>query len=65
MKVKVLIEIHLLNEIEVEAEDVGDALDVAEAYYHSGNFCFDRSLEPTTKLMMAETEDESTNWVEF
>jgi hypothetical protein len=65
MKVKVTVEIHLSKQIEVEAEDMGEAMDLAEEYYHSGDFCFDTQLEPTAKLMMAETEVESTEWVEF
>ena len=65
MKVKVIIEIHLSKQIEVEAEDMGEAMELAEEYYNNGDFCFDTQLEPTAKLMMAETEDESTEWVEF
>ena len=65
MKVKVLIEVHLTNEIEVEAEDIGDALDVAAEHYYSGDFCFDTQLEPTCKLMMADDGEMTTEWVEF
>jgi hypothetical protein len=65
-KFKVIIEEHVSETFEVEAEDIGVAMEIAEEKYNNGEFV----LEPgnlTAKLMMAESDDgkDVTEWVEF
>lgn len=65
-KFKVTIEEHVSQTFEVEATDIGEAMDIAAQKYKHGEFV----LEPgdlTAKLMTAESEDgtECTEWEEF
>lgn len=64
MKFTVYIEEHISQAFEVEAEDIGEAMQIAEDKYHSGEFVLDKA-NATTRLMMAENDYESTEWVEF
>ena len=65
-KIKVTIEEHISKSFYIEAEDTGEAMEIAEEKYKSGEFIVD-PCAPTARLMMAEdTEnDEMTEWVEF
>ena len=62
---KITIEEHISETFEVEANDIGEAMEIAEEKYNDGEFV----LEPgnvTAKLMMAEDgEGDSTEWSEF
>ena len=64
-KFKIIIEEHVSQEFEVEANDIGDAMDIAEEKYNSGEFV----LEPgvvNAKLMMADDGNgDCTEWTEF
>ena len=65
MKIKVTIEEHISQEFEIEAEDIGDALEKAEQMYNSGELVVDAFNAPTCKLMMADDGEMTTEWVEF
>lgn len=62
---KITIEEHISETFEVEANDIGEAMEIAEEKYNDGEFI----LEPgnvTAKLMMADDgEGECTEWTEF
>ena len=62
---KITIEEHISETFEVEANDIGEAMEIAEEKYNDGEFV----LEPgnvTAKLMMADDgEGECTEWTEF
>lgn len=65
-KFKITIEEHISQEFEVEAIDIGEAMEIAQEKYNNGEFV----LEPgnlTAKLMMAEDKYgvECTEWEEF
>ena len=65
-KFKVTIEEHVSETFEVEANDIEEAMNIAEDKYNNGEFV----LEPgnlTYKNMMAESDDgkDVTEWVEF
>ena len=65
-KFKIIIEEHVSEEFEVEAENMEEAFNIAEKKYYSGEFV----LEPgnvSHRLMSRETADgkECTEWVEF
>lgn len=61
----VTIEEHISQAFEVEANDIEEAMEIAEEKYNDGEFV----LEPgnvTTKLMMADDgEGDCTEWTEF
>ena len=65
-KIKITIEEHISKSFYVEAEDTGEAMEIAEEKYKNGEFVVEPST-PTAKLMMAEDPetDETTEWVEF
>lgn len=65
-KFYVTIEEHYTQVFEVKAEDMEEAMEIAEARYNNGEFNV-RHNDPQAKLMMAENEsgEESTEWVEF
>ena len=65
-KFKIIIEEHVSEEFEVEAENMEEAFNIAEKKYYSGEFV----LEPgnvSYKLMSGEIVDrkESIEWIEF
>ena len=66
MKFKITIEEHVSQTFEVEATDIGEAMEIAEEKYNNGEFVVE-STTPTAKLMMAEDEfgAECTEWEEF
>jgi hypothetical protein len=65
-KFYVTIEEHYVQTFEVKAEDMEEAMEIAEHRYQNGEFEV-VSDEPQATLMMAEDEsrEESTEWVEF
>ena len=65
-KFKITIEEHISQEFIVEAEDIEEAMEIAEQKYHEGEFVVEPGL-PTARLMQAESEDgaECTEWEEF
>lgn len=65
MKIKVTIEEHISQEFEIEAEDIGDALEKAEQMYYNEELVVDSFNAPTCKLMMADDGEMTTEWVEF
>lgn len=66
-KFKVIIEEHISQAFEVEATDLGEAMEIAEQKYNAGEFVVDAFNAPTAKLMMVEDEygAECTEWKEF
>lgn len=64
MKITVIIEEHIGQAFEVEADTLEDAMEIAEEKYRTGEFVLDNT-NVTAKLMMAENEYEATEWEEF
>ena len=66
-KFKITIEEHISQAFEVEATDIGEAMEIARQKYNDGEFVVDAFNAPTAKLMMAEDEygAECTEWEEF
>ena len=66
-KFKVTIEEHISGVCEVEAEDIGEAMEIAEEKYKLGVFVIENDGYPTAKLMQVEDEEngECTEWTEF
>lgn len=65
-KFKITIEEHISQTFEVEATDIGQAMEIAQQKYNAGEFVVEPNT-PTAKLMMAEDQesDEITEWEEF
>ena len=64
MKITVTIEEHVVQDFEVEADTLEEAMEIAENKYYSGEFVLDNP-NVTAKLMMAENDYEVTEWEEF
>lgn len=66
MKFKITIEEHISETFEVEATNIGEAMEIAQEKYRKGEFVLEPG-EVTAKLMMAEDEFgvECTEWEEF
>ena len=64
MKFTVYIEEHISQSFEVEAEDIGESMQIAEDKYRSGEFVLENPCV-TAKLMKAENNYEATEWKEF
>ena len=64
MKNIVIIEEHIGQAFEIEADTLEDAMEIAEEKYRTGEFVLDNT-NVTAKLMMAENEYEATEWEEF
>ena len=65
MKIKVIIEEHISREMEIEAEDLDDALEKAEEYYYNGEFATDTLGIPNCVLAMADDGEFQTEWTEI
>ncbi|MGN0684319.1 MAG: DpnD/PcfM family protein, partial [Oscillospiraceae bacterium] len=65
MKFTVHIEEHIRQVFEVEAEDIGEAMEIAKEKYRYGHFVVEPDGYPTAKLMRVENDCESTEWCEF
>jgi len=62
---KITIEEHISGTFEVEANDIEEAMEVAEEKYNNGEFVLEPG-EVNTKLMMADDgEGNCTEWKEF
>lgn len=66
-KFKITIEEHISGVFEVEATDIGEAMEIARDKYKMGIFVVEPDGYPTAKLMRAEDENgaECTEWEEF
>jgi len=65
-KFTITIEEHISQAFEVEANDIEEAMRIAEQKYDDGEFVVDAFNAPTTKLMMADDrEGDCTEWTEF
>lgn len=65
MKIKVIIEEHISKEMEIEADDIDEAMEKAEEYYYNGEFAVDTLGIPNCTLMMADDGECQTEWVEI
>ena len=65
-KFKIIIEEMVSQEFEVEANDMDEAMEIAEEKYYNGEFVLDPG-ELVAKQMMGvdPEEDEVTEWTEF
>ena len=64
-KIKVIIEEHISQEFEIEAENIEEAMEKAEEMYYNEELVVDSFNAPTCKLMMADDGEEQTEWTEF
>lgn len=65
MKITVIIEEHISQAFEVEADSLEEATEIAEQKYYDGEFVVDAFNAPNAKLMMADDGEYCTEWVEF
>lgn len=65
MKIKIVIEEHICKEMEIEAEDMQEAMEIAEEFYCKGEFAPNIPDEVSCKLMYANDGEHDTEWVEF
>ena len=65
MKIKVIIEEHISQEFEIEAENIEEAMEKAEEMYYNEELVVDSFNAPTCKLMMADDGERQTEWTEF
>ena len=65
MKIKVIIEEHISREMEIEADDLEDAMERAEDLYYNGEFIVDNNGIPSCVLMMADDGEIQTEWTEI
>lgn len=65
MKIKVIIEEHISREMEIEAPDTEEAMEIAENLYYNGEFAPEVTGEVSCRLMMADDGEYDTEWVEF
>ena len=63
-KFTIRIEEHISQAFEVDAEDIGEAMQIAEDKYRNGEIVLDNT-NVSARLMMAENDSEATEWVEF
>ena len=65
-KIKVTIEEHIVQAFEIEADNIDEAMEIAEKKYKNGVIVLE-SGEVQAKLMMAEDpeNDTVTEWKEF
>ena len=65
MKIKVIIEEHISQAFEVEADTLEEAMQIAENKYRTGEYVLENSCV-TAKLMSADDGNgDCTEWVEF
>ena len=63
---KVTIEEHISKTFEVEAVDIGEAMELAEERYRKGEYVLDCEASVTARLMKADDDNgDATEWVEF
>ena len=65
MKIKVIIEEHIAKEMEIEADDLDDAIEQATDYYYNGEFAIDTLGVPNCVLIMADDGELQTEWTEI
>ena len=65
MTIKVIIEEHISEEFEIEADSVEEAMEIAKQMYFDGELVVDAFNAPTCKLMMADDGEKQTEWTEF
>lgn len=64
-KFKITIEEHVSETFEVEANDIGEAMEIAEEKYYDGEFVLEPG-EVSARLMMADDGNgDCTEWTEF
>lgn len=64
-KFKITIEEHVSETFEVEANDIGEAMAIAEEKYYDGEFVLEPG-EVSARLMMADDGNgDCTEWTEF
>lgn len=63
---KISIEEHVVQTFEIEASDLGEAMQLAEERYYKGEYVLDGEANVSARLMSAEDENgDYTEWVEF
>ena len=64
-KFMITIEEHVTKTFEVKANDIEEAMEIAEEKYNDGEFVLEPG-NPTARLMMADDGDgDCTEWTEF
>lgn len=65
MKIKVVIEEHISKEMEIEASDMNEAMEIAEELYYNDKFAPEVPGEVSCKLIYANDGEHDTEWIEF
>lgn len=64
MKITVTIEEHVVQDFDVEADTLEEAMEIAAQKYYDCEFIIN-SVDVTAKLMMADDGNKQTEWEEF
>ena len=64
MKITVTIEEHVVQDFDVEANTLEEAMEIAAQKYYDCEFVIN-STDVTAKLMMADDGENCTEWEEF
>jgi len=65
MKFKVCIEEMVSEEFEIEAEDAGEAMEIAEKEYFEGKLVLEPGNLCSTQIAITKPEEEVCEWVEI
>lgn len=64
-KYVIAIEESYVKDFEVEAEDLGEALNLAEEKYRTGEFSMDGCTRNAVQMAIDKPSDEATEWIEL
>lgn len=65
MKFRIAIEETLVQEFDIEAEDAGEAMELAEAKYKSGELVLTSAEVHHKQMAIVAPDNEATEWSEF
>lgn len=65
MKFRIAIEETVVQEFDIEAEDAGEAMELAEAKYKSGELVLDSTEVHHKQMAIVAPDNEATEWSEF
>ena len=64
-KIKVTIEEHISETYEIEADNIEEAMQIAEERYWNGEYVLGSEASVTARLMSADDGKDCTEWTEF
>lgn len=65
MKFRIAIEETVVQEFDIEAEDAGEAIELAEAKYKSGELVLTPGEVHNKQMAIVAPDNEATEWSEF